>query len=325
MNKHGITKENLMETLPPALREDPTVVALADALATVLVDRQPEIDRLLLYPAIDTLDEPLLDILAYDYKVDWWDPNYSLEEKRRTLKDSWRVHKLLGTKAAVEMAISDIYPNTQVEEWFEYGGNPYGFKIKLDLTGEKWTDDRPRRILERVEFYKSLRSHIDELQYTIRLPPATICVGGGVGAFVRLGIPEGEDSFDFQQTVHVGGQYVAESSIVVPRVPDHFHFQHTIHAGGDYGSETIMGVPKAPDSFRFQRDLHAGGGVGIHAHGGIPEDLSPPPSEDVLRVGGRFSARVETGVSEDTSPPSATTILRTGGVCTIISNLSKGD
>lgn len=298
MNKHGITKENLMETLPPALREDPSVVALANALATVLVDRLPEIDRLLLYPAINTLDEPLLDILAYDYKVDWWDPNYSLEEKRRTLKDSWRVHKLLGTKAAVEMAISDIYPNTKIEEWFEYGGNPYGFKINLDFTGEHWTEDRPRRILERVEFYKSLRSHIDEMQYTIRLPPAAICVGGGVGAFARLGIPEGEDSFDLQQTIQVGGQYRAETSI---------------------------GVPMAPDVFQFQRDLRAGGGVGIHTNSGIREDVSPPPSEDILRVGGRFSARVETGVLEETSAPSATTILRTGGVCTIISNLSKGD
>ena len=196
------------------------------------------------------------------------------------------------------MAISDIYPNTKVEEWFEYGGNPYGFKINLDFTGEHWTEDRPRRILERVEFYKSLRSHIDEMQYTIRLPPATMYVGGGVGAFARIGIPEGEDSFDLQQTIHVGGQYRAETSI---------------------------GVPMASDVFQFQRDLRAGGGVGIHTNSGIREDVSPPPSEDVLRVGGRFSARVETGTLEETSVPSATTILRTGGVCTIISNLSKGD
>ena len=172
MNKHGITKENLVETLPPALRTDPSVVALAESLADVLVARLPEIDRLLLYPAIDTLDEPLLDILAYDYKVDWWDPEYTLEEKRRTLKDSWRVHKLLGTKAAVVMAISAIYPHTKVLEWFEYGGEPYHFRLDINITNDSIDSAKQRRVLERLNFYKSLRSHNDGVTYFVEAQPA---------------------------------------------------------------------------------------------------------------------------------------------------------
>ena len=125
---HGLTKENLVATLPVALQKDPSVVALAGTIAELLAWRPEEIDRLRIYPAIDRLDERLLDILAHDFKVDWWDADYSLEEKRRTLKDSWRVHKILGTKAAVERAISAIYPHTQVLEWFEYGGEPYHFR-----------------------------------------------------------------------------------------------------------------------------------------------------------------------------------------------------
>lgn len=73
----------------------------------------------------------------YDFKVDWWDGDYSLEEKRRTLKDSWRVHRMLGTKAAVETAISAIYPNSAVKEWFEYGGRPYYFKLEINATGSR--------------------------------------------------------------------------------------------------------------------------------------------------------------------------------------------
>ena len=174
MNKHGITKENLVETLPLALRNDPSVVALAEALADVLVARLPEIDRLLIYPAIDTLDEPLLDILAYDYKVDWWDPEYTLEEKRRTLKDSWRVHKLLGTKAAVVMAISAIYPHTQVLEWFEYGGEPYHFRLDINITNDSIDSAKQRRVLERLNFYKSLRSHNDGVTYFVEAEPAVV-------------------------------------------------------------------------------------------------------------------------------------------------------
>ena len=130
MNR-GITKENLLLIMPPALTHDKSIMALAAADAEALAVRLEEIDRVRIISNIDGLDEAVLDILARDFKVDWYDPDYSLEEKRRTLKDSWRVHKTLGTRAAVETAISAIYPETTVEEWFEYGGEPYHFKLEI--------------------------------------------------------------------------------------------------------------------------------------------------------------------------------------------------
>lgn len=180
MNK-GITKENLLLIMPPALTHDPSIMALATAAAEVLVNRLEEIDRLRLIPNIDGMDESLLDILAYDFKVDWWDSNYTLEEKRRTLQSSWKVHKMLGTKAAVETAISAIYPDTKVSEWFEYGGDPFHFKLLIDATYENVDPERHRRVMERVEFYKNLRSHLDGIEYAA--VPDGICVAYcGVGA-----------------------------------------------------------------------------------------------------------------------------------------------
>ena len=137
MNSHGLTRENLVATLPPALRKDPSVVALAEAMSELLAQRVEEIDRLRIYPSIEQLDEKLLDILAHDFKVDWWDSGYSLEEKRRTLLTSWQVHKTLGTKAAVETAIRAIYPHTHVREWFDYGGEPYHFRLEINVTDDE--------------------------------------------------------------------------------------------------------------------------------------------------------------------------------------------
>ena len=189
----GITKENLMRIVPPALTQDPAMMARAAADAEAMAARLAEIDQVRIISNIDGLDETVLDILARDFKVDWWDPEYSIEEKRRTLKGSWRVHKTLGTKAAVETAISAVYPETTVEEWFEYGGEPYGFKIHLNLTGTLWSDERPRRILERVEYYKSLRSHLDGMEYERRAAPAELHVGGAYGCVITLPVPEVPD------------------------------------------------------------------------------------------------------------------------------------
>ena len=186
---HGLTKENLVATLPVALQKDPSVVALAEAIAELLAKRTTEIEQLLIYPAIDRLDQQLLDILAYDFKVDWWDADYSLEEKRRTLKDSWRVHKLLGTKAAVETAIRAIYPLTTVEEWFEYGGEPYHFRLRINITDDNIHSEKQRRVLERLNYYKNLRSHVDGVNYCMISAAAEAEACGVVqGRYLRVGV-----------------------------------------------------------------------------------------------------------------------------------------
>lgn len=178
----GITRENLMRIFPPALTRDPAMVARANAIAELLTARLAEIDRARIIANIDGLDEAVLDILARDFKVDWWDADYSLEEKRRTLKSSWRVHKTLGTKAAVETAISAIYPRTTVLEWWEYGGEPYHFRLDINITNDSIDSAKQRRVLERLNFYKSLRSHNDGVTYFVEAQPAIAravpCVAG---------------------------------------------------------------------------------------------------------------------------------------------------
>lgn len=162
---HGLTAENLLRALPEVLQDDEGMKAMAASIAEVLATRPSEIQQLMIYPRIDELPEELLDILAYDFKVDWWSGDYTLEEKRRTLKDSWRVHRMLGTKSAVETAISAIYPDTQVSEWFEYGGQPYHFKLLIDATFENIDHIRHQLVLDRVDYYKNLRSVLDEVEY----------------------------------------------------------------------------------------------------------------------------------------------------------------
>lgn len=167
-SEHGLTAENILSTLPDVLRNDEEMFAIAKSVADVLAARSEEIERIKIYTRIDTLPEELLDILAYDFKVDWWDTDYTLEEKRQTLKDSWSVHRKLGTKAAVERAISAIYKGTKVKEWFEadYRGKPYHFKLLIDATYENVDPAKHRRVLDRVSFYKNLRSWLDGVEYS---------------------------------------------------------------------------------------------------------------------------------------------------------------
>lgn len=216
----GLTKKNLLLLLPPALTHDPSIQAMAAAAAEVLEARLAELDRVRMIPNIDRLDETALDILAKDFKVDWWDQEYSVDEKRRTLKDSWRVHKLLGTKAAVELGIRAIYPKAWVEEWFEYeGGKPYHFKLHIDLSREQWAEGKPWRALERVNYYKSLRSHLDRFEFTVKLgTPSVLRLGGCVNTQVRMTVPEVRRGPRLEGIVRAGGRMAARIRIPVPEL-----------------------------------------------------------------------------------------------------------
>lgn len=181
-NIHKLSAENMLRVLPDVLARDKKAYALAKAAAEAIEAVTAEIPAAQIYTAIDTLPEGLLDILAHDFKVDWWDGNYTLEQKRQTLKDSWRVHRMLGTPAAVELAISAIYPDTTVSEWFEYDGKPYHFRLNIDATYETVDQAKHQRVLERVEFYKNLRSVLDGVEYydagaTAAVYASTACIG----------------------------------------------------------------------------------------------------------------------------------------------------
>ena len=130
---------DFVKYLPQPLTHDPKMIALAKAAAKELLEVSGAVEDVLIYSRIDELPEELIDILAYDMHVDWYDFSYPLAAKRDLLKSSVRVHKKMGTKYAVEKALSALYPESEVEEWFEYEGEPGHFHIVCDVTDSRIT------------------------------------------------------------------------------------------------------------------------------------------------------------------------------------------
>lgn len=255
----------LFASFPLALRADRRLAAAGLVLAEALAIRWRETEEGSFYAHIDRLDEPMLDALAFDFKVDWWDETYSLEEKRRTLKDSWRVHRMLGTKAAVETAIRAIYPETDAVEWFEYGGEPFHFRLYIDLSDVMGDETRPWHVMDRVNFYKSLRSHMDDIQFTMEAKqPAVLGLGTGLGANAALGVREQPDEFD--------------------------RFRDTVYPAEAMGAQGNLGVTEATDVFNSFRDTVRAGAAenGTRTRLGVPEDSSAPHRVSILRTGGSF-------------------------------------
>lgn len=129
MNERGITKDNLLRRFPSAMAETERLAALADATAEMLARRTEEIRKLLIYTNEENMDEELLDILAVDFNVYWWDADASVEQKRRTIQTAPAVNRITGTAAALVRQVEAYYPGAKVEEWFSYGGKPGHFRV----------------------------------------------------------------------------------------------------------------------------------------------------------------------------------------------------
>lgn len=166
--------ENFMSTLPSVLAEDENLAALAASVSEALGKRAEEITLAGIYTRISELPEPLLDILAHDFKVDWWDWSLTTEEKRKTLARAWYVYRHMATPAAIAAALTAVYADTVCEEWFEYGGERYHFRLSMTIPEEDIKSTKHDRVLALMRFYKNLRSVLDNILYTVETPMDTV-------------------------------------------------------------------------------------------------------------------------------------------------------
>ena len=150
------------EYLPEPLKRDEGIYALAKSLTAQLLSISGSSTETLIYDRIDEMPETLLDILAYDFHCDWYDADAPIDVKRATLKSNVVTHKHLGTKYAVLEVVTAAFGTGEVYEWFEYAGDPYHFKIRVD--GSRITTFDPdyiRRMLHKVIPVRCVCDEID--------------------------------------------------------------------------------------------------------------------------------------------------------------------
>ena len=155
---------SLLDILPQNLLADKKINAEARALDDELQKITEATRNALLLPRLDELSEEVIDLLAWQWHVDFYEPSMSIETKRQLVRESIAWHRIKGTKAAVEKMAQTVFKGGVVTEWFEYGGEPYHFRIDL-LTAPNITQDDTARLLAVVNAAKNVRSVLDELRF----------------------------------------------------------------------------------------------------------------------------------------------------------------
>lgn len=149
------------EHLPSSIDAEP-ITSLAQVADVEL--GKINTDLLLIYPAIDSLNEQLIDYLAVQMHVDEYDDTETLDVKRQQVKQSFLLHRLKGTKYAVQKAVSTVYQSAKVEEWPEYSGEPYHFRV-TGITAPMNGTKNINKLVRLINAYKNTRSWLDDIEF----------------------------------------------------------------------------------------------------------------------------------------------------------------
>ena len=159
---------SLLDILPNSILTDPQIASAAKALDAELQSVTRAVVETLHLSRLDVLPETVVDLLAWQWHVDYYEPiGMDLDTKRRLVRESIAWHRMKGTPAAIEAVASAAFDKTTVKEWYEYGGKPYYFKIVTeDVTTDKDTLNRLRRAVDSV---KNVRSWLEEVEFLLHL------------------------------------------------------------------------------------------------------------------------------------------------------------
>lgn len=127
-----LTDADILKLLPAFMRNDDAVTALASGSNEVIRQLANSIKLLSTWDHIAEMKGKELDELAWELGIPWYDSTASDESKRSVIKQSDQVYAKLGTKWAVEQIVASHFGTGVVREWWEYGGEPFHFKVLSD-------------------------------------------------------------------------------------------------------------------------------------------------------------------------------------------------
>jgi len=175
------TDAELISILPPYLKNSVDVQAISYAFRMAMSKAIQFSVMTSLYANIDNLDEDLLDLMALELKTQYYDENMDIQTKREMIKNTLAWYKKAGTPAAVAELVAVAFGEGKVEEWFEYGGDPYMFRI---VTNATLTPEMNALFNQMIKKVKNTRSHLESISI-IRTIRQTLYAGAGRNSYSR--------------------------------------------------------------------------------------------------------------------------------------------
>ena len=259
----SLRQARITDGLPRVLARQEWVIALSEALGLALGKTLDYTDESQIYTRLDTVPETVLDVLAVDWKIDWYDTELTVEQKRRIVKTALTVRRLMGTAAAVKLQVHAIYPEATVTEWFQYDGRPGCFRVSLPLPKEGITAAEYRRLKTGILTTKNERSHLDviDIQHECE---AMVITGGCCSMSQIIEVwPELVSELEVtSERIAGGAASMSQTAEVWPELAAVVEITVTRNTGGAAHTDQALEVwPELTEQIEATTELDRGGGT----------------------------------------------------------------
>lgn len=151
-----------MGLIPENINDLSNKTLLECAKSALNIDLKP-----FLFFVIDKVEKRFLPVLAEMLHItgnEGWNLAKNEDEKRALLKNAFNLHKIKGTKQAIKDVLKTLKLEGQILEWFEYGGDPYYFKVVLKVFEREFKEDLENQLLALIYEYKNERSWLEKIE-----------------------------------------------------------------------------------------------------------------------------------------------------------------
>ncbi len=160
---------NFIDLLPHNLQSDETIKQFAEVLENEIVTLDNIISQLTIYANIDTLNEAYIDAMADAFHIthnEGYQFADTLDKKRSLVKNAISLHKHKGTLYSIRQVLDTLDLKGNILEWFEYDGEPYHFKLDIDLS-DGVSFETVNKLIALINEFKNARSHLERILFNI--------------------------------------------------------------------------------------------------------------------------------------------------------------
>lgn len=157
----------------PEKMRTPERIALAYAFDVQKKKFIERMERVYIWADMENVDDNKLDFLAVENRVLFYNTGLTPAVKRNLIRNSVYWYMKLGTRQAMEEMVNIVFKNDSlafIEEWYLYGGDPYHFRLILDIdTFQTYVNE----FLYYLYTIKNARSRFDYIGYIKKIEIST--------------------------------------------------------------------------------------------------------------------------------------------------------
>lgn len=163
-----LREARITDGVPKIVAAQPWVQVLSEVYAELQGRVLDCLDAGVTFSEVDSCSEETLDQMAVYLKVEWYDSAADLETKRRIIKTAIEIQRYAGTVKAVREQVSVTYPDSEVEEWFDYGGTPGFWRLNVNITDAPAQYHTIDEMEDLLGYTKRLTAHLEHISYMVR-------------------------------------------------------------------------------------------------------------------------------------------------------------